>query len=213
MALTCCLTTFPISHEDPALMSVLASTNTEVLLYDYSEEENFFVLVLPPELPSRTLFFVGRNYAYQWFGLNGSQPGYKIVYNPFLPFPNLHGLTNPCHCPPVVTRVNPNTGAEGITVEIDGLRFTGVTQVEFGGTPATDFTFINDTEILAEVPAGTGTVDVVVTTTGGTSAISLADQFTYSVPTGAFIITEDNSPVPPGDFIVITEGGDPMVVE
>jgi hypothetical protein len=30
------------------------------------------------------------------------------------------------------------------------------------------------------VPAGTGTVDVTVTTPSGTSAISSADQFTYS---------------------------------
>ena len=38
---------------------------------------------------------------------------------------------------------------------------------------------VNDTTITADSPAGTGTVDVTVTTPGGTSATSAADQFTY----------------------------------
>ena len=38
------------------------------------------------------------------------------------------------------------------------------------------------TTIIATSPTGTGTVDVTVTTPGGTSATSAADQFTYSSP-------------------------------
>ncbi len=40
---------------------------------------------------------------------------------------------------------------------------------------------VNDTTITADSPAGTGTVDVTVTTPSGTSPTSAADQFTYIV--------------------------------
>jgi hypothetical protein len=45
---------------------------------------------------------------------------------------------------------------------------------------ATSFTITNDSTISAVSPAGTGTVDVTVSTAGGTSATSSADQFTYT---------------------------------
>ncbi|OWG15640.1 hypothetical protein KDK82_3133 [Delftia sp. K82] len=49
----------------------------------------------------------------------------------------------------------------------------------FGATAATGFTVNSATQITATSPAGTGTVDVRITTAGGTSATSAADQFTY----------------------------------
>ena len=62
---------------------------------------------------------------------------------------------------------------------ITGTGFTGATAVDFGTTAATNVTVVSDTTITADSPAGTGTVDVTVTTPGGTSATSPADQFTY----------------------------------
>ena len=50
----------------------------------------------------------------------------------------------------------------------------------FGPTAATDLTVVSATKITADSPAGTGLVDVSVTTPAGTSATSPADQFTYS---------------------------------
>jgi uncharacterized membrane protein len=38
----------------------------------------------------------------------------------------------------------------------------------------------SDTQITAISPAGTGTVDITVTTPAGTSAVSQDDQFTYT---------------------------------
>ena len=64
-------------------------------------------------------------------------------------------------------------------VTITGTGFTGATAVDFGTTPATNFTVVSATSITADSPAGTGSVDVTVTTPGGTSATSSADQFTY----------------------------------
>ncbi len=66
------------------------------------------------------------------------------------------------------------------SVTVTGTNFTGATAVLFGTTPATSFTVNSATNITAVSPAGTGTVDVKVTTSNGTSATAAADQFTYS---------------------------------
>src|SRR6202011_1443597 len=51
--------------------------------------------------------------------------------------------------------------------------------VSFGGSQATGYSADSETQITATSPAGTGVVDVTVTTSGGTSPTSAADQFTY----------------------------------
>ena len=65
---------------------------------------------------------------------------------------------------------------------ITGTGFTGATAVSFGQTTASSFNVVNDTQITATSPAGSGIVDVIVTTPGGTSATNSADQFTYTTP-------------------------------
>ncbi|WP_040871889.1 IPT/TIG domain-containing protein, partial [Nocardia exalbida] len=55
------------------------------------------------------------------------------------------------------------------TVTLTGTGLTAATAVNFGATPAASFTVDSDTQITAVTPAGTGTVQVTVTTTGGTS--------------------------------------------
>jgi hypothetical protein len=86
----------------------------------------------------------------------------------------------------VVTGVSPTSGppAGGTPVTITGTNLTGGT-VAFGPNAATGVT-CGATSCTATSPAGTGTVDVEVTTTGGTSAPTSADHFTYttSLPTG-----------------------------
>jgi len=81
---------------------------------------------------------------------------------------------------PTVTLVNPVSGPSGTSVTVSGTNFTGATAVAFGPNPATSFTVNSATGITAIAPSGTSTVDVTVTTPGGTSATSGADQFTYS---------------------------------
>ena len=82
---------------------------------------------------------------------------------------------------PTVTNVNPNTGptSGGTSVTITGTNFLSVTAVSFGSNAAASFTVNSPTQITATSPAGVGTVDVTVTTAGGTSAISSGDRFTY----------------------------------
>lgn len=50
--------------------------------------------------------------------------------------------------------------------------------VQFDTTEATDVTVVSDTEATVTVPAGTGLVDVTVTTNGGTD--TLTDAYTYT---------------------------------
>ncbi|SJZ82152.1 repeat domain (List_Bact_rpt) [Trichlorobacter thiogenes] len=85
---------------------------------------------------------------------------------------------------PTVTGISPSSGPAfgGTIVTITGSNLTGATAVMFGSTAATGFTVNSDSQITAVAPAGsTGTVDITVTTPGGISATSSADQFTYLV--------------------------------
>ena len=70
---------------------------------------------------------------------------------------------------PVVTTVKPPLGpaAGGNSVTIAGSGFTGATAVSFGSTPAAAFTVTSANQISATAPAGSGAVDVTVTTAGG----------------------------------------------
>ena len=85
---------------------------------------------------------------------------------------------------PSVTGVSPNSGPAaggGKMIKISGTGFEGATQVRFGGATATFTVNGKGTVITASVPAGTpGTVNIVVTTPGGTSAITPADDYTYT---------------------------------
>jgi hypothetical protein len=83
--------------------------------------------------------------------------------------------------PPTVTEILPKVGPEagGTEVVIVGTNFTPGSTVKFGATEAASVKFTSATSLTATSPPGTGTVDVTVTTAGGTSATSAADQFTY----------------------------------
>jgi hypothetical protein len=82
---------------------------------------------------------------------------------------------------PTISSVTPAGGppAGGTTVTITGTGLKGATAVFFGGAAAASSMVSSDTQINAVSPAGSGTVDVTVTTPAGTSATSAADQFLY----------------------------------
>ena len=89
---------------------------------------------------------------------------------------------------PTVTGVSPSSGslAGGASIIITGTNFSGASAVKFGGLNAMSFTVNSATQITAVDPGVSSPemVDVTVTTTGGTSATSSKDQFTYAgVPT------------------------------
>ena len=85
---------------------------------------------------------------------------------------------------PTVASLAPTTGisAGGTTVTITGTNLTGTSAVNFGSTAATSVAVVDATHVTCTSPSGSGTVDVTVTTPGGTSATSAADLFAYLAP-------------------------------
>jgi hypothetical protein len=83
---------------------------------------------------------------------------------------------------PTVTAVNPSSGPTtgGTTVTIAGTNFANASAVKFGSSAASTFVVDSATEITATSPPGAGTVDVTVTTPGGTSATSGDDEYAYT---------------------------------
>jgi IPT/TIG domain-containing protein len=85
---------------------------------------------------------------------------------------------------PRISSVSPSSGTTdgGTSVTISGVNFTGATAVYFGGVPAT-FKVASDKVITAVSPAGADsgiTVDIVVSSPRGTSAVGAFDRFTYT---------------------------------
>jgi sugar lactone lactonase YvrE len=83
--------------------------------------------------------------------------------------------------PPNVTGIQPNFGPTGggTKVTITGTHFLGATSVTFGATAASEFKVESETQISTTSPAGSGTVDIVVTAPTGPSATGQADTFAY----------------------------------
>jgi hypothetical protein len=110
---------------------------------------------------------------------------------------------------PTITSISPTSGpvAGGTNVTITGTGFTEVSKVLFGPTVSI-FTVNSSTQItVISPPSSAGTVDVTVTTPGGTSAIGTADRFTYLlVPTVTSISTK-TGPAAGGTFVTITGTG------
>lgn len=83
---------------------------------------------------------------------------------------------------PAVSLVSPASGLStgGTTVMIVGSGFSSATAVSFGPTPAVSFTVNSDSSITAVSPASSvGTVHVTITTSGGTSPTTAADDFRF----------------------------------
>jgi len=99
---------------------------------------------------------------------------------------------------PVVTGLSATGSSAGTTITVTGQNFSGAAghlQVLFGNTPATNVTVVDDGHVTAQVPAGSGTVDVRVQSGVadpndssnvnspvfgyGISATSAADRFSY----------------------------------
>nr|WP_308343867.1 IPT/TIG domain-containing protein [Streptomyces sp. MK37H] len=73
--------------------------------------------------------------------------------------------------PPVISSVSPAAGSPGggTPVTLTGSNFTQATVVRFGPNFALSYTVVSATQITAVAPPGSGTVQITVTTPGGTS--------------------------------------------
>ncbi|WP_218834982.1 IPT/TIG domain-containing protein [Paenibacillus sp. E222] len=108
---------------------------------------------------------------------------------------------------PTITSVSPTLGSTsgGTTVTLTGTNLTDATAVKFGATEATSYTVNSATQITAIAPAGSaGTVDVTVTTPGGTSTTSAADQYTYHAEPTITSVSPTSGPTTGGTAVTLT---------
>src|SRR6202041_214020 len=108
---------------------------------------------------------------------------------------------------PAVSGIEPNHGprAGGTSVTITGVNLDEASAVTFGGTPAASFTVLSPTSVTAVSPAGTGMVDVTVTTPEGTSPTGARDRFSYDVPPPTITeISPANGPEAGGTAITVS---------
>jgi hypothetical protein len=84
---------------------------------------------------------------------------------------------------PTVTLVSPATGPSwgGTTVTVTGTNLLNTSGVDFG-TQQAFFSDVTATSLTATAPAGSGTVEVTVTTPSGTSVGTVAGEFVYTTP-------------------------------
>jgi len=110
---------------------------------------------------------------------------------------------------PGVSEISPKAGPEaGATnVTVTGKGFKEVSAVKFGATNATKFKVNSETSLEAESPTGTGAVHVTVTTPGGTSATSAADEFTYDPVPSVSEVSPKEGPQAGATNVTITGTG------
>ena len=114
---------------------------------------------------------------------------------------------------PQVTSISPDQGSTsgGTSVTIGGNFVSGVTSVSFGGVSAPFTADVPDGTVSASAPPhSAGTVGITVTTPGGTSQLSSADQFTYVAPAPPPTPTPPAPSVPTsthGYWLVGSDGG------
>ena len=111
-------------------------------------------------------------------------------------------------CPqlPVVRAVKPESGPEGggTPVTIEGEELTDATSVTFGANAASSIKVNSPTSMTAVAPAGSGTVDVTVTTPEGTSVATSSDRFTYAATPDVTRLEPAQGPRAGGTSVAIT---------
>src|SRR5207244_6628147 len=110
---------------------------------------------------------------------------------------------------PAVTSISPTSGPTGggTSVAITGTNFINGATVAFGLTASATVTVNSATSITAVSPPtlSPGTVDVIVTTSGGTSTNTVADDFTYTAVTPSVSsVSPNNGPSGGGTSVTIT---------
>jgi YVTN family beta-propeller protein len=106
---------------------------------------------------------------------------------------------------PTLTGISPASGPPtgGTTVTITGTNLAATSSVSFGSTAATGVS-CTATSCTATSPAeSAGTVNVQVTTPGGTSATSSADQFTYAAAPTITSVSPPSGPPAGGNQVTI----------
>jgi hypothetical protein len=111
-----------------------------------------------------------------------------------------------CQGVPTVSSISPSEGplVGGITVTITGAHLEGAEEVKFGSTAVT-ITEDTATQIKATAPAcSAGALHVTVTTPGGTSSTSAADEYTCVTAPTVTSVSPTKGPLGGGETVTIT---------
>ncbi|TMU92950.1 IPT/TIG domain-containing protein [Streptomyces sp. DASNCL29] len=105
--------------------------------------------------------------------------------------------------PPVISSVSPAAGSPGggTPVTLTGSNFTQATAVRFGPNYALSYTVVSATQITAVAPAGSGTVQITVTTPAGTSN---GVAFGYAAAPTLTAISPASGPTAGGTTVTLT---------
>ena len=121
---------------------------------------------------------------------------YASIYAEYVVTPTITGLS-----------VAQGPTAGGTSVVITGTNFVGVTAVKFGVTNAASYTVNSATQITATSPAYSAeTTQVSVTATGGTTADTAADDFTFVAPAVVAGVDPNAGPTAGGTSVTIFGG-------
>ncbi|MBJ7521616.1 MAG: IPT/TIG domain-containing protein [Solirubrobacteraceae bacterium] len=105
---------------------------------------------------------------------------------------------------PAITSISRTIVNNKYLANIRGTGFTGATRVDFGTVASTSVTVISDTQITAAVPLQpAGTVNVRVTTPGGTSPVVAAGTWLYLGPPKITGITPSSGPAAGGGIVTV----------
>jgi hypothetical protein len=108
--------------------------------------------------------------------------------------------------PPTITKVTPNAGPlVGEEVTITGTNLDSVTAFMFGNTPAPNTWACDAGSCAVFAPAGqAGTVDIRAVTPGGTSPVTVNDQYTYMPVPVITSISPRSGPAAGGTVVTVT---------
>lgn len=110
--------------------------------------------------------------------------------------------------PPAISSVSPSSGdtSGGTVVTITGSNFANGATVSFGGSPASNVSFVSSTQVKASTPAhAAGSVNVAVTNPDGASA-TLAGGFTFGSASPTVSSVSPNSGGTAGGTVVTVTG-------
>jgi alpha-tubulin suppressor-like RCC1 family protein len=107
---------------------------------------------------------------------------------------------------PTVTAVSPKNGPTGggASVTITGSGLGGATAVHFGTAAASGLIINSPSSVTVNSPAGSGTVDVTVTTPSGTSPGVAGDRYSYRPAPTVLKLSAKGGPAAGGTILTIT---------
>ncbi|HVD31260.1 MAG TPA: IPT/TIG domain-containing protein, partial [Methylomirabilota bacterium] len=121
--------------------------------------------------------------------------------------PRITGMT-PNQGPTIGAPNQPGQLFTNPAIRIIGCGFSGATAVLFGSTPSQSFTVQSDTILMAVPPTpASGSVDVRVVTSLGTSPLVLLDKFKYVAPPTITGISPSTGSICGGTTVVVTGSG------